>query len=75
MSSRRHYITLKFFLPEQEYEANLALKASSLAGFLDTFQEELRQYRKYRKLKKNQAELIDELETFWFDNKPDLGYE
>ena len=63
-------VVLEYALPEHEHEARLAMRAGDMHGFIEDFQEELRQFRKYRKLKKNQAELIDELERIWFAEKP-----
>ena len=51
--------TLKYNLPEDEFEFNNAVKSMKMYFALTEIKDELREILKYEELKKNQYEIID----------------
>jgi hypothetical protein len=53
--------TLKFNLPEDQFEFDCAVKSTKMVFALTEIKEEIRSFIKYQELKENQYEIIDKL--------------
>jgi hypothetical protein len=59
--------TLKFNLPEDEFEFNCAVKSTKMYFALTEIKEELRAIWKYEELKENQFEMVERLREKFFE--------
>ena len=64
--------TLKFNLPEEDSELEAAVKSMDMGIFLWDLDEWIRNKLNHTTLKPNQLELIDELNEFVMENRPNL---
>ena len=59
--------TLKFNLPEDEFEFNNAVKSMKMYFALTEIKEELRAIWKYEELKENQFEMVERIREKFFE--------
>ena len=59
--------TLKYNLPEDEFEFNCAVKSTKMYFALTEIKEELRAIWKYEELKENQFEMVERLREKLFE--------
>jgi len=59
--------TLKYNLPDDEFEFNCAVKSTKMYFALTEIQDELRRQLKCEDLKKNQYEMIELLITYFYE--------
>jgi hypothetical protein len=53
--------TLKYNLPDDDFEFNCAVKSTKMYFALTEIKDEIRSFIKYQELKENQYEIIDKL--------------
>ena len=59
--------TLKYNLPEDEFEFNCAVKSTKMYFALTEIKEELRAIWKYEELKENQFEMVERIREKFFE--------
>ena len=59
--------TLKYNLPEDEFEFNCAVKSTKMYFALTEIKEELRTIWKYEELKENQFEMVERIREKFFE--------
>jgi hypothetical protein len=59
--------TLKYNLPDDEFEFNCAVKSTKMYFALTEIKEELRAIWKYEELKENQFEMVERIREKFFE--------
>ena len=59
--------TLKYNLPEDEFEFNCAVKSTKMYFALTEIKDELRAIWKYEELKENQFEMVERIREKFFE--------
>ncbi len=59
--------TLEYNLPDDEFEFNCAVKSTKMYFALTEIKEEIRGFIKYKALKENQYEIIEELNEKFYE--------
>lgn len=59
--------TLKFNLPDDEFEFNCAVKSTKMYFALTEIKDELRAIWKYEELKENQFEMVERIREKFFE--------
>jgi hypothetical protein len=59
--------TLKYNLPDDDFEFNCAVKSTKMFFALTEIKDELREILKYEELKKNQFEMVERIREKFFE--------